>query len=112
MVARKPTSAPTPIPEPAAEPAPVLHHELTPFSALQRSPKTREEIAVRDEVRKQLAAVETAVVDFVAAKSAEGFSLDEAFQLFSLELPLCFAYSKDGSRVRPRYGFRIIERSE
>ncbi|NKQ73421.1 hypothetical protein C3Y89_24270 [Rhizobium sp. UPM1132] len=49
---------------------------------------------------------------FVAAKNSEGVSLDEAFALFSLELPLCFEYERHGGRVRPRYGFRIIERAE
>ena len=111
-MARKTTPAPATTPEPAAKPAPALLHELTPFASLQRSPKTREEIALRDEIRKQLGAVENAVVDFVAAKAGEGFDLDEAFQLFSLELPLFFAYERDGSRVRAKYGFRIIERAE
>ena len=99
-------------PEPVIVPAASLQYELTPIALLQKSPRTRDEVAIRDEVRKQLTAVENAVVDFVAAKSAEGFNLDDAFALFSLELPLCFAYERDGSRVRARYGFRIIERSE
>jgi hypothetical protein len=89
-----------------------LSYELTPVALLQRTPRTRDEVALRDEVRKQLRAVEDAVVDFAAAKRAEGFSLDEAFALYSIELPLVFAYERDGSRVRARYGFRIIERSE
>jgi len=111
MMARKP-STPVTAPEPAAQPAPELSYELTPIAFVQRAPKTRDEFALRDEVRKQLLSVENAVVDFVATKQQEGFSLDEAFALYSLELPLLFAYECDGSRVRARYGFRIIERTE
>ncbi|MGO7445150.1 hypothetical protein ACC668_10630 [Rhizobium ruizarguesonis] len=110
-MARKATS-PAPNPEPFADPAPALSYEMTPIALLQRAPRTRDEVAVRDEVRKQIAAIEDAVVDFVAVKQREGFSLDEAFALFSLELPLVFAYEKDRSRIRARYGFRIIERAE
>ncbi|WP_427145209.1 hypothetical protein [Rhizobium pisi] len=110
-MARKPTT-PAPAVEPVVEATPALSYELTPIALLQRSPTTRDEVALRDEVRKQLRAVEDAVADFAAAKRAEGFELDEAFQLFSLELPLFFAYERDGSRIRARYGFRIIERAE
>lgn len=110
-MARKPTT-PAPAVEPVAETTPVLHYELTPIALLQRSPTTRDEVALRDEVRKQLKAVEDVVVDFAEAKRAEGFNLDDAFALYSLELPIFFAYSKDGSKIRARYGCRIIERSE
>ncbi|MGO8083506.1 hypothetical protein [Rhizobium leguminosarum] len=110
-MARKP-STPAPAIEPVVEAAPTLSYELTPISLLQRSPATRDEVAIRDEVRKQLRAVEDIVVDFAAAKAAEGFTLDDAFALYSLELPIFFAYSRDGSRLRARYGCRIIERSE
>ncbi|MGN8152511.1 hypothetical protein ACTJK5_09580 [Agrobacterium sp. 22094] len=110
-MARKPsTSAPAVVP--VVEMMPVLSYEMAPISLLQRSPTSRDEVALRDEVRRQLRAVEDAVVDFAATKRAEGFDLDEAFQLFSLELPLFFAYERDGSRIRARYGFRIIERAE
>lgn len=108
---RKPTN-PAPDAEPVAQTGPALSYELTPISLLQRSPTTRNEVALRDEVRKQLRAVEDVVVDFAAAKAAEGFTLDDAFALYSLELPIFFAYSKDGSKIRARYGCRIIERSE
>jgi hypothetical protein len=110
-MARK-SGAQAPNADPVVESTPPLSYELTPVALLQRTPRTRDEVALRDEVRKQLTAVESAVVDFVAAKNSEGFSLDEAFALFSLELPLCFAYERDGGRVRPRYGFRIFERAE
>ncbi|NKQ73429.1 hypothetical protein C3Y89_24310 [Rhizobium sp. UPM1132] len=110
-MARRPTPPP-PTPVPLTEPAPSLSYELTPISLLQRSPTTRDEVALRDEVRKQFAAVENAVVNFAAAKRAEGFDLDEAFSLSSLELPLFFAFQRDGSRIRAWHGFRIIERSE
>lgn len=110
-MAKKPTIQ-APAVDPVVEETPVLSYELTPIALLQRSPTTRDEVAIRDEVRKQLKAVEEAVVDFAAAKRAEGFDLSDAFQLFSLELPLFFAYERDGSRIRARYGFRIIERAE
>lgn len=110
-MARKP-STPAPAAGTVVEEVPVLSYELTPIALLQRSPTTRDEVAIRDEVRKQFRAVEDAVVDFAAAKRAQGFDLDEAFALYSLELPLFFAYERDGSRIRARYGFRIIERSE
>ncbi|MBY5329563.1 hypothetical protein [Rhizobium leguminosarum] len=110
-MARKPVPQ-APATEPVVEATPSLSYELTPIALLQRSPTTRDEVAVRDEVRKQLRAVEDAVVDFAAAKRAEGFDLDEAFALYSLELPLFFAYERDGGRIRARYGFKIIERAE
>lgn len=110
-MARK-TTPPAPNPELAVDPAPALSYQMTPIALLQRSPTTRDEVALRDEVRKQLRAVEDVVVDFAAAKAAEGFTLDDAFALYSLELPLFFAYQRVGSRIRARYGCRIIERSE
>lgn len=110
-MARKPVPQ-APASEPAVNTEPSLSFELTPISLLQRSPTTREEVALRDEIRKQLRAVEDIVVDFAKAKKAEGFDLDEAFALYSLELPIFFAYSREGSRIRARYGCRIIERTE
>lgn len=110
MMAKKP-AIPAPAADPVVEAAPALSYELTPISLLQQSPTTRDEVALRDEVRKQLRAVEDVVVDFVEAKRAEGFTLDEAFALYSLELPIFFAYAREGSRIRARYGCRIIERS-
>lgn len=108
-MARKP-APPSSQPEAVVEPAPVLSYEVTPIALLQRTARTRDEVALRDEIRKQLGAVEDAVVDFAVAKQREGFHLDEAFALYSLELPLFFAYEQDGSRIRARYGFRIVER--
>ncbi|MEF3134594.1 hypothetical protein OS035_24365 [Rhizobium sp. 268] len=110
-MARKPTP-PVPDVESPPKKAPALSYELMPISLLQRSPTTRDEVALRDEVRKQLRAVEDVVVDFAATKGAEGFTLDDAFALYSLELPIFFAYSREGSKIRARYGCRIIERSE
>ncbi len=52
------------------------------------TPRTRDEIALRDAVRKALSEVETLVADFVAEKKSERLSDADIDELFVVELPL------------------------
>lgn len=111
MAARKPKPA-----EPeavAADPVlelPVIHYLPNPVAVAGMAPKTRDEIAIRDAVRGRLAVVETAIVDFVAEKVSEGFSLDDINSLYAVELPILFGYRVDGGRIRASYDGQIVER--
>jgi hypothetical protein len=51
MMAKKPTTQPPAVDQDVVKAAP-LEYELTPIALLQRSPTTRDEVAIRDEVRK------------------------------------------------------------
>lgn len=73
--------------------------------------QTRDDIALRDAVRARLSAIENAIVEFIAEKSAEGFSLEEIDQLYAVELPVLFGYRVDGSRVRASYDAQIVKRA-
>ncbi|WP_421405097.1 hypothetical protein [Agrobacterium fabrum] len=59
-----------------------------PIAVAHATPKTRDDIAIRDAVRARLAVVENAIVDFVSEKTAEGLSLDELDALYAVELPI------------------------
>lgn len=105
--------------KPALEPAvvdepdpslPVIHYLTNPVTVAHQTPRTRDEIAIRDAVRARLVAVETAIVDFVSEKTAEGLSMAEIDQLYALELPLLFGYRVDRGRIRPSYDGQIVER--
>lgn len=82
-----------------------------PVTVASSTPRTRDDIALRDAVRARLAAVETVVVDFVADKVAEGFSLDEIDQLYAVELPVLFGYRNNNGRIRAAYDGQIVERA-
>ena len=107
----KRTATPTPVAEAVIE-APVYSYVVTPISTAAQSPRTRDEIALRDAIRSQLAAVEAGVTDFVAEKTAKGFSLDDIFSLYQLEMPIMFSYRVDGGRLRSRYDYQIVERAD
>lgn len=105
--------------KPAAEPAvaeaapaqPVINYIPNPVTIAHATPRTRDEIALRDAVRARLAVVETAIVEFVADKVTEGFSLDEIDALYAVELPILFGYRVDGGRIRASYDGQIVERA-
>lgn len=80
-----------------------------PITVANTTPRTRDEIAVRDAVRSRLSVIESAIAEFVAEKEAEGFSLFEIDQLYSLELPVLFGYRVDGGRIRASYDAQIVE---
>lgn len=46
--------------------------------------------ARRDAVRARLAVIANAIIEFVAEKTAEGYSLAEIDQLYALKLPILF----------------------
>ena len=109
MAPRKPKTTPALVVDPApAQPA--MTYLTNPVAVARQTPKTRDEIAIRDAVRARLAIIETAVVDFVAEKVSEGFSLDEIDQLYAVELPLLFGYRVEGGRIRASYDGQIVER--
>lgn len=81
-----------------------------PIAVAHATPKTRDDIAIRDAVRAPLAVVENAIVDFVSEKTAEGFSLDELDALYAVELPILFGYRNENGRIRASYDGRIVER--
>lgn len=94
---------------PLAQPA--MTYIANPVTVVGMTPKTCDDIAIRDAVRKALAETEATVADFVAGQTAEGFSLAEIDALYAVELPLLFAYRVDGGRIRVSYDSRIVERS-
>ncbi|KQQ72450.1 hypothetical protein ASF70_13040 [Rhizobium sp. Leaf321] len=110
-MAKRPTLT-LPATEPVVVETPNYSYIPTPISTSAQSPKTRDEIAHRDAIRSQLAEVEAGVVEFVTEKTAEGFSMDDIFALYQLELPIVFSYHLDGTKLRARYGFQIVERAD
>lgn len=110
MAPRKPKpSEPVAAAETTVE-QPVIHYITNPVTVAGQTPRTRDEIAIRDAVRARLAVVETAVVDFVAEKTAEGFSLDDINSLYAVELPILFGYRNEHGRIRAQYDGQIVER--
>lgn len=110
MAPRKPKPVePTVASEPSIE-QPVIHYITNPVTVAHATPRTRDEIAIRDAVRGRLAVVETAIVDFVAEKVSEGFSLDDINSLYSVELPILFGYRNENGRIRASYDGQIVER--
>ncbi len=105
----KTTPAPAVVAEPAVE-QPVVNYLPNPLAIAMQTPKTRDEIALRDSVRARLIAVEAAVMAFVAEKLAEGFAPSEIDQLYAVELPLLVGYRSDGGRLRVSYDAQIVER--
>jgi len=107
MAPRKPK--PTPEAAVAVEPVseqPVTHYLPNPVTVAHQTPRTRDEIAIRA----RLAVVETAIVDFVSEKAAEGFSLDDINSLYAVELPILFGYRTENGRIRASYDGQIVER--
>ncbi|KSV85579.1 hypothetical protein N181_23255 [Sinorhizobium fredii USDA 205] len=82
-----------------------------PVTVAHQTPKTRDEIAIRDAVRARLAIIESAIVEFVAEKTSEGFTLAEIDELYAVELPLMLGYHVDGGRVRASYDGQVVERA-
>lgn len=110
MAPRKKTSpAPAVVVEPAAE-QPEIHHIPNPVTVSGMTPKTRDEIAVRDAVRKALSEVEALVADFVAERKAERLSDADIDELFCIELPIQLRYRNDGGRIRVSYEAAIVDR--
>jgi len=106
---RKPAAEPVAVAEPVIE-QPAMNYIVNPVTVAHQTPKTREEIAIRDAVRARLVVVETAIVDFVAEKTAEGFSLDDINSLYAVELPILFGYRNENGRIRAQYDGQIVER--
>lgn len=109
MARRTQKSDPIVIPEASPEQPPVTY--LTnPISVSTATPKTRDDIALRDAVRARLNAIESAIGEFVAEKQSEGFSLAEINELYALELPMLLGYRADGGRIRAEYDAQIVEK--
>jgi hypothetical protein len=111
MAPRKPK--PTPEAAVAVEPVseqPVIHYVPNPVTVAAMTPRTRDEIAIRDAVRKALSEVESLVADFVAEKRSERLSNADIDELFVVELPLQLRYRNDGGRIRVSYEAAIVDR--
>ncbi|PDT81809.1 hypothetical protein [Sinorhizobium sp. BJ1] len=89
---------------------PPVSYIANPVAVAHATPRTRDDIAIRDAVRKALAETEAMVGDFLDGQTAEGFSLTEIDQLYVLELPLMVGIRADNGRVRASYDARIIDR--
>ncbi|RVG70882.1 hypothetical protein [Sinorhizobium meliloti] len=111
MASRKPRPTTAAVVPDLTPEQPAMTYLTNPVSVAHQTPKTRDEIAIRDAVRKVLAETEATVADFVAGQTAEGFSLAEIDQLYVVELPLMVGYRVDGGRIRVSYDSRIVERS-
>ncbi len=105
----KPASEPAVVADPIIE-LPVIHYLPNPVTVAGMTPRTRDEIAIRDAVRARLALVETSIIDFVAEKTSEGFSLDDINSLYAVELPILFGYRTENGRIRASYDGQIVER--
>lgn len=111
MAPRKPKPAPEAavVAEPPIE-LPVIHYITNPVTVAHQTPKTREEIAIRDAVRKAISEVETLVADFVTEKKSERLSDADIDELFVVELPIQLRYRNDGGRIRVSYEAAIVDR--
>lgn len=110
MAARKPKPA-EPVAVAEAAPAqPLIHYLANPLAASAQTPRTRDDIALRDAVRARLIAVESEVMAFVDEKLREGFTPAEIDQLYAIELPVLLGYRNDGGRIRVSYDAQIVER--
>lgn len=111
MAPRKPKPAPAAVVADPAPAQPAMTYIANPVAVANATPRTRDEIAIRDAVRKALAETEAMVSEFVAGQMAEGFNVADIDQLYVLELPLLLGYRVDGGRIRASYDSRIVERS-
>ncbi len=110
MAARKPQKTESEIVL-EEEQKPEVNFITDPVSFVQKQPKTRDEVAVRDAVRHALKGIENAVSDFIEEKKSEDFSMDDLNELYAVELPLTLAYTSENGRVRVSYDASIIERA-
>ncbi len=109
MAPRKKTTEPAVVAEPAPE-QPMIHYIANPITVSFMTPKTRDEIAIRDAVRKALTEVEVLIADFVAEKKEERLSDADIDELFVVELPIQLRYRNDGGRIRVSYEAAIVDR--
>ncbi len=107
---RKPTTVAAVAEHPPTRPA--MTYITNPVTVARITPKTRDDIALRDAVRKALVETEEMVGYFLADQTAEGFSLAEIDALYVLELPLMLGYHVDGGRIRVSFNSRIVERQD
>lgn len=111
MAARKPKPAPAPVAvvETASE-QPGICYLANPITVAHQTPRSREEMALRDAVRKALSDVEALVMDFVAEKKSERLSDADINELFVVELPIQLRYRNDAGRIRVSYEAAIVDR--
>ncbi len=105
----KPAEAEAVVAEPTME-HPVIHFIPNPVTVAHATPRTRDEIAIRDAVRKALSEVETLVMDFVTEKKSERLSDADIDELFVVELPIQLRHRNDGGRIRVFYEAAIVDR--
>lgn len=112
MAARKPKSSPAPsaVVETTTE-QPDICYLANPVSVAHQTPRTRDEIALKDAVRKALSDVEALIMDFVVEKRSERLSDADIDELFAIELPIQLRYRNDNGRIRVSYEAAIVERA-
>lgn len=107
---RKP--AQTPEPEVIeAEPTMTWTAEYLSQNLTAKPSTTVDQLKVRESLLRKLVAVDAMIADFIAEKTAEGFSLEDISQLYALEtsiVPLV-AIAVDG-RAGVEFEARIVER--
>ncbi|MDR6664000.1 hypothetical protein [Rhizobium sp. 1399] len=111
MAARKPKPETVAAPEIAAVEKPPMNYIPNPVTFAGQTPRTRDDISLRDAIRARLSVVENAVIAFVDEKLSEGFAPAEIEELYALELPLLLGYRKDGGKIRVSYDAQIVERA-
>lgn len=111
MAPSKPNSIPAAVaPDRTPAQTAAMEYIANPVTVAGMAPNMRDDIAVRDAVRKALAETEAMVGDLLASQTAEGFSLAEIYQLFVLEVPLMVGIRVDNGRVRTSYDARVVDR--
>ncbi|UFS81532.1 MULTISPECIES: hypothetical protein [Rhizobium] len=110
MAARKPKLE-TVVPVIAASEQAPMTYITNPVTTAGQTPRTRDDIALRDAIRARLAVIEKVIFEFVAEKEADGFCRADIDQLYAVELPLLLGYRNDGGRFRVSYDASIVERA-
>ncbi len=110
MAPRKPKPE-TIVAETIASEQPQMTYITNPITVAAQTPRTRDDIALRDAIRARLAVIERVILDFVTEKEAEGFSRADSDQLYAVELPLLLGYRNDGGKLRVSYDASIVERA-
>lgn len=106
---KKTTPAPAVVAETTVE-QPAIHYISNPVMVAGQTPRTRDEIAIRDAVRKALTDVEISIAAFIAEKKLERLSDADIDELFVIELPIQLQYRNEGGRIRVSYGAAIVDR--
>lgn len=110
MASRKPKPE-TIVAETISLEQPPITYITNPVTVSGQTPRTRDDIALRDAIRARLMVIEKVIFEFVSEKEAEGFTRADIDQLYAVELPLLLGYLNDGGKIRVSYDASIVERA-